>query len=210
MDANYIRVFDNCLDEDFCNYCIDFFENNPELYDTQDKSSQTFHTLLTQINITRNLQLEECQYIQNKLIEVGRLIVQDYIDNMPSPLMIRYTDLWEFFRIKRYLPNGEEGFGLHADNIRIKSAPRWLAFFWYLNDVDEGGRTIFSYDGENEIGAIEAKRGRCLVFPPLWTYPHIGEKPISGNKYIIGSYLHYWSSDEVRDAYGISKEEWTQ
>lgn len=202
MDANYIRVFDDCLDKDFCNRCIDFFENNPDLYAKQDKQSRTFPTLLTQINITRNYENnDECKYIHNKLIEVGRDLVSQYIELMPSPLMISNIDTWEFFRLKRYLPNGKEGFGLHADNIRLKSAPRWLAFFWYLNDVEEGGRTIFSYDGENEVGAVEAKQGRCLLFPPTWTYPHIGEKPLSGPKYIIGSYLHYWTAEEMKEAF---------
>jgi len=29
------------------------------------------------------------------------------------------------------------------------------------------------------------------MFPPLWTHPHAGLKPISNAKYIIGGYLHY-------------------
>lgn len=206
MDAKYIRVFDNCLDKEFCEFCIDTFEMNLNKTNTQDKGSYTFHTKLTQLNITKNYfenKDEDCEYIHNKLIEVGRLIVDDYLQNIPSPVHPAAIDNWETFRLKRYLPNGDEGFGLHGDCINLRSSPRWLAFFWYLNDVEEGGRTIFSYDGENEVGAIEAKRGRCLVFPPLWTYPHIGEKPISGKKYIIGSYLHYFTQDELKEAYNL-------
>ena len=206
MDAKYIRVFDNCLDKEFCEFCIDTFEMNLNKTNTQDKGSYTFHTKLTQLNITKNYfenKDEDCEYIHNKLIEVGRLIVDDYLQNIPSPVHPAAIDNWETFRLKRSLPNGDEGFGLHGDCINLRSSPRWLAFFWYLNDVEEGGRTIFSYDGENEVGAIEAKRGRCLVFPPLWTYPHIGEKPISGKKYIIGSYLHYFTQDELKEAYNL-------
>lgn len=206
MDANYIRVFDNCLDEEFCEFCIDTFNKNLEYTNTQDKNSKTFHTKLTQLSITRRFFEngdKDCEYIHNKLIQVGRVIVEDYIANLPSPVYPPAIDNWEPFRLKRYLPNGDEGFGLHGDCINLRSHPRWLAFFWYLNDVEEGGRTIFSYDGENELGAIDARRGRCLVFPPTWTYPHIGEKPISNEKYIIGSYLHLFTPEELREAYNL-------
>jgi hypothetical protein len=38
---------------------------------------------------------------------------------------------------------------------------------------------------------VQPKAGRLLMFPPLWTHPHIGMMPISNAKYIIGGYLHY-------------------
>lgn len=210
MDSNYIRVFDNCLSEEFCDRAIKAFHNQPKEHTVQDKGSYSFHTKLTQLDITKQYMdgNKECEYIHNHLIDVGRLIVDDYLDNLPSPVHPKAIDNWEPFRLKRYLPDGEEGFGLHGDCNSIGSSARWLAFFWYLNDVEEGGRTIFSYDGENEIGAIEAKRGRCLVFPPTWTYPHIGEKPISNEKYIIGSYLHHYTTDELLDSHENSIKKW--
>lgn len=206
MDSNYIRVFDNCLEEDFCNFCISTFNKSQEHFNTQDKPSETFHTKLTQLNITQQYLNNDpdCEIIHNKLIEVGRLIVEDYIMNLPSPVFPAAMDNWEQFRLKRYLPNGEEGFGLHGDCTNLRSSARWLAFFWYLNDVEEGGRTVFTYDGKREIGSVEAKMGRCLVFPPTWTYPHLGERPISNEKYIIGSYLHHYTTDELLDAYGAT------
>ena len=56
---------------------------------------------------------------------------------------------------------------------------------WYLNDVNEGGKTVFK-DIE-----IQPKQGTLIVFPPLWMYPHKGEPPTSGSKYIMSTYLHY-------------------
>lgn len=205
MDANYIRVFDDCLTEEFCNRAIEVFNKNERDHNVQDKPSLSFHTKLTQLNITQQYMSgdKECEYIHNTLIDVGRIIVDDYLTNIPSPVFPQAIDNWEQFRLKKYKPNGEDGFGLHGDCTNIGSSARWLAFFWYLNDVEEGGRTIFSYDGENEIGAVEAKQGRCLVFPPTWTYPHIGEKPISNEKYIIGSYLHHYTTDELLEAHGV-------
>ena len=56
----------------------------------------------------------------------------------------------------------------------------------YLNNNDGGNTTFPDYDIE-----IKPEAGKVLVFPPLWTFKHRGEKPINQPKYIIGSYLHY-------------------
>jgi len=59
--------------------------------------------------------------------------------------------------------------------------------FFYLNDVEEGGETYF----DTIDFTVQAKTGRLVIFPPLWTYPHSGRPPISDDKFIIGTYLHY-------------------
>ena len=60
--------------------------------------------------------------------------------------------------------------------------------FWYLNDVDEGGETIFTEPLDIKV---KPKAGRVLIFPPMWMYPHAGLAPKSNAKYIIGSYLNF-------------------
>ncbi len=193
MDGKYIQVYENTLDPEFCQELIDMFELNSDLYDKVDKAAVAGEkTYFNQIHITEQAKWwPEWQPYHDKLVEVGRKIVSDYISILPSPVYpAEYTDTWENFRIKRYMPGGYEGFGLHGDATHVKTRTRWLAFFWYLNDVEEGGTTTFLYNEDEVIGSVEAKQGRCLVFPPLWTYPHKGDPPMSGPKYIVGSYLH--------------------
>jgi hypothetical protein len=76
-------------------------------------------------------------------------------------------------------------FDTHVDVQDYASARRYLAFLWYLNDVEDGGKTVFTGL------TIAPKRGTLIVFPPLWMFPHKGEPPISGPKYILSGYLHY-------------------
>ena len=38
---------------------------------------------------------------------------------------------------------------------------------------------------------IQPKKGRLLMFPPNWSYPHIGEKVFDKPKYILGTYCEY-------------------
>jgi len=67
------------------------------------------------------------------------------------------------------------------------SARRFLVCFLYLNRPNSGGLTSFP----KLDYAVEPKVGRVLIFPPTWMYRHAGQPVISGEKYIMGTYLHY-------------------
>jgi len=61
-----------------------------------------------------------------------------------------------------------------------------------LNDVNEGGETVFQLNREVSPSIkVQPKTGKLLMFPPLWTHPHLALPPVSGPKYIVGGYLHY-------------------
>ena len=91
----------------------------------------------------------------------------------------------ERFRIKRYNVGVNEAFNTHVDSMNLLSCPRFISFLWYLNDVEEGGQTLFH--GKE----VKPKKGRLVIFPPLWLFPHMGTEPISNTKYIMSSYLTY-------------------
>ena len=100
---------------------------------------------------------------------------------------------YESIRIKRYLNNDYDRFDNHVDVRDYDTARRFLAFFIYLTDVEIGGETRFDMHKPGTFipYEIQPKRGRLLMFPPTWTYPHTGLKPISGKKYLLHSYCHY-------------------
>lgn len=101
----------------------------------------------------------------------------------------QYTS-FEKFRIRRY--DEDKGhYARHVDASDLASARRFLAFYFYLNDVEEGGETVFfNQTGEEEF-RIKPKRGTLIMFPPLWTMPHAGLAPKSAPKYMAGSFLHF-------------------
>ena len=80
----------------------------------------------------------------------------------------------------------EDEFGWHVDVNSRGSMHRWLGFFLYLSNNDEG-KTEFPY--QNTI--TDCKKGSMVVFPPMWPWFHRGTKPIKEPKYFMGSYLHY-------------------
>ena len=90
--------------------------------------------------------------------------------------------------------NDHDRFDAHVDVLNYETARRFLTFFIYLNDVDEGGETSFvnlNKEGTYIPLSVNPKRGRLLMFPPMWPWYHAGLKPLSGKKYLIQSYCHY-------------------
>ena len=62
---------------------------------------------------------------------------------------------------------------------------RSLAYTIYLNDVEEGGETEFL----NHSIRVKPKTGRIAIWPAGFPYVHRGNPPLSGEKYIMTSWL---------------------
>lgn len=88
--------------------------------------------------------------------------------------------------IQRYL-KGKGRYIYHNDfSINyVNKSYRAITYLWYLNDVDEGGETVFFGDFK-----IKPKTGTLIFFPASWCYPHTGKMPLSSNKYIITGWLY--------------------
>ena len=176
----YIRTYDNVISPELCDTLIEKFENNPEQYENQRQGEMSF----TQIHLMKHDEWSsDIQIIIKSLQKTVDKYKKDcnIIGNMwPGDVNI------EPLRMKRYLPNGTDQFGNHADVNSHESARRFLVFFLYIDDNKKGSTTFPQHD----ISA-ECKKGSCLVFPPLWPWLHAGEKPVDKPKYIVGSYLHY-------------------
>ena len=139
--------------------------------------------------------LNDWNSIENGMLEV----FQDYIIRYKTDCSIKNKQWpqsygYEAIRMKRYLPNDYDRFDPHVDVLNYETARRFLTFFIYLNDVDEGGETKFlnlNKEGTYIPLTVNPKRGRLLMFPPMWPWYHAGLKPLSGEKYLIQSYCHY-------------------
>jgi hypothetical protein len=165
-----------------CNELINIFRSNPQLHERYDNNAKPN---FTQLNFTANRNLEPV--VHDYLVGTSMNLLRDYREIVPE------TDYWpkkyafEEFRIKHYTDNGIDQFEWHVDSISLSTSKRFLAFFWYLNDVEEGGTTEFP----NIEMSIVPKQGRAFIFPPLWLYPHKGSLVKKGEKFLLSSYLHY-------------------
>ena len=169
----------NVLATNVCDYLINVYETNSSNHERVDKESKpTF----TQLNLNRyhpKIITNLCNYFS--------LALDLYKKDVLSARYLPEIKYLEEFRIKKYEVGGVDRFDEHVDVINHKSAKRCLAMLFYLNDVEEGGKTIFPII----IKSLLLLKGSVIIFPPTWEYPHLGEPPVSNPKYIMSSYLHY-------------------
>jgi len=180
--AHFVRIYDGNLDAALCGKLIQSFES---LTRFQTSNGAGVHAALhdsawTELNVTRMADEGFLGLFRLKLEQALTRYNSEIALSLPVPSTPSLADLI----LKRYQPGGRERFQVHFDSVH-EASNRYLVLLWYLNDVAEGGETEFP-----DLGLrVAARAGRLLVFPPYWMYQHAGLPPISGNKYILSTYL---------------------
>ena len=183
MIENFVKIYDNVIDEKSCKGLIEKFEISQDKYETINEKDEEDRISFKQLLL---VQSEEWKTVHDEMVK----LFQAYIEQYKKECNIS-TKMWpekygyETIRMKRYLANDYDRFDYHVDVKDYATARRFLAFFIYLNDVEEGGETEFLF------GRVQPKMGRLIMFPPMWPWFHAGRKPVSGTKYFIHSYCHY-------------------
>jgi hypothetical protein len=89
-------------------------------------------------------------------------------------------------KIQKTLPT--EGYHVwHIEHgcIPPQNLSRAFVFSIYLNDVKEGGETEFLHFSKR----VKPKTGRIVIWPAGFPYIHRGNPPLSGEKYILTSWM---------------------
>lgn len=174
---------DDALDHRVCDEMVSLFRTNPHLYERYDQNARPN---FTQLNLTKHQMIHPV--IHDYIMGMSFSLLNEYKSKLPDE-----TAYWpekyafEEFRIKHYQANGIDEFDTHVDAISNSTAKRFLVFFWYLNDVEEGGHTDFPLLNISNA----PKKGSVFMFPPMWLFPHRGCPVIKGEKFLLSSYLHY-------------------
>ena len=173
---DYITVYDDVITSKSCDDLVNFFEKNVEKSFKEEKKDKSF----------QELNLQYFPQYRDETNELFKSFVDKYQkdNNIPDSCWPSSYEL-ENTRFKKYLPNSNDRFDLHTDATIRETSTRFLAFFIYLTD-NESGHTSFP---TRDI-KIQPKKGKLLMFPPNFCYPHIGEKVTDKPKYIIGNYCH--------------------
>jgi len=189
MELNdLVKVYDNVLDHDTCKSWIEYFESSDKKEKLYDNGYPNWHHLWVdydypQENMVKKLEEYKDIYFRDIVKHFEHLTGYNHYPYMNG--IIWYIERW---KIKRYNPGLDEKFDTHIDNVSCDTSERFLSCIFYLNDVKEGGETVF------EHRKIQPKEGRLVLFPPMWMFPHAGNSPISNTKYIMSTYLRY---DEI-------------
>lgn len=192
----FVRVYDNALSDDFCDNSINKFENNKDLQLQGTTSKEPNNAILYKktheiqfINNQKHFK-EEDKYVCQQL----GLFLEKYAYELPIPRDNYYTMIGcndTGYQIQKYKKNNGYYYfraddkieTLMKDNKISKFSLRTLTFIFYLNDIDEGGETLFT------SFKIKPKKGRLLFFPATWDYIYADNIPKSDDKYIITGWI---------------------
>ena len=178
---NLVKTYDNTLDRLTCSNLIDKFEQFKNQHESFDENGMVF----TQLNMGKSPQIWSKEIEQ--FTEIFKNSFTTYLTDLEiSPQQMPSKYMWEPIRIKRYLPNDHDEFKPHVDVNSKQTSTRFLVFFIYLSDNEEGKTTFPKLDSY-----AKCKKGSLLMFPPMWPWLHAGTKPIKEAKYIMQTYLHY-------------------
>ena len=179
--SDYCVVVDNAIDPTLCDQTVQLFNEQKELHERYDNDRRPN---FTQYNFTRQMQDSE---LHGHIVNSAMPAIKYYRSKVPDANFFPPQFGFEEFRIKHYTNDGVDQFDTHVDSISMASSKRFLVFFWFLNDVEVGGETEFT----NLNMMVPAKKGRLVMFPPFWNFPHRGNAPVSNEKYLLSSYLNY-------------------
>ena len=179
---HYIRVYDQDLEAAFCQRMIESFHTLSRFHQVNGRSVRAGleDSAWTELNVTRMSDPPFLNFFRHKIDRTLAAYNRDVALPIPVPNSPQMSDLI----LKRYRPGHSERFQLHFDAVN-HLAHRYFVLLWYLNDVGEGGETRFP---QLDI-SIAPQAGRLLVFPPYWMFQHEGMPPVSGDKYILSTYL---------------------
>jgi hypothetical protein len=187
---NFIGVYDNYITKEECNKAI-------KLYEEQNK----FNNTLNRISFEKSsiLQKQDQQYFAgSNNIDVWWETLKSMMLNFDlawnhycqnTGARAAYSQDQKFFytclKIQKTLPT--EGYHVwhveHGKGFEIE--PRAFVFSIYLNDVEEGGETEFLHFSKR----VKPKTGRIVIWPAGFPYLHRGNPPLSGEKYILTSWM---------------------
>jgi len=186
---NFIGTYDNYITKEECDKAI-------KLYEDQSNFNRTINRV--QSEQSSILKKRDQQYFANSSnieiwwSELKSLIVNfdlawnHYIKNVGADdaydkVNFQYTSL----KIQKTLPT--EGYHVwHVEHGKgFENEARAFVFTVYLNDVEDGGETEFLHFSKR----VQPKTGRIVIWPAAFPYLHRGNPPLSGEKYILTSWM---------------------
>ena len=136
---NYVRIYNDVMTNEKCQYFVDKLEAHPEMQELQNNSQGKTLTMMNLMNSPDTPFKEDLNFLSNLFMEN----VEKYKkDCRIKPFQFPDKFGVEAFKIKRYLPNTTDEFPAHVDVRDRATARRFLVMFVYLTD---------NYAGQTEL-----------------------------------------------------------
>jgi prolyl 4-hydroxylase len=179
--TDFCRTYANNLSADICDELVAMYRAKPELHIHYDNGG---FPNMSQLNFTKNKHIHPA--LHDYMVNHALKCIDQYRKDVPETRFWPEKFAFEEFRIKHYREGGNDRFDEHIDSNDLISSKRFMIFFWYLTCC-EGGETVLT----NTNIHFWPMKGRLLMFPPFWMFPHEGRPVKEGEKFLLSSYMHY-------------------
>ena len=185
-NSDFFGIYDNALTKKECQILINQFENSPK----REGRSYSDGDLVVNEDQKKCIEVEDSGF-SNKTI-ISRIInerLRECIDKYKKeyPSIDEFIARWVIdnaYNFQKY-ETEEDGFKVwHTEAGGAPTARRVLAWMFYLNDAKSGTEFI-------NYPTVNAKMGRCVIWPAAWTHIHRGVVPNKGLKYIVTGWASY-------------------
>jgi hypothetical protein len=185
---NFIGVYDNYIPAEECDRVIKIFELSSKYKRTLNRKQFE--------NVNQITKKDEQFFAGPENLDLWWDEVKNVIFNFDiawhhylnaTGAQETYDDelIYGTIKIQKTLPT--EGYHVwhieHGKGFYLE--PRAFVFSVYLNDVEEGGETEFLHFSKR----VKPKKGRIVIWPAGFPYLHRGNPPLSGEKYILTSWM---------------------
>ena len=189
---NFIGVFDNVFNNEYCKSVIDHFENLNNFHKIKKRSEVLNQPAIEQQTDVYPLILEnDSTFISanDEILKEFNIKLQEcythYIKKYPVLDSMEKHRVNLDVKIQRTIPG--EGYHVwHCEHNGVANGKRLFLVILYLNEV-EGGETEFLYAHKR----VAPKTGRLMICPGGFTHTHRGNPPLNGVKYILNGWIEF-------------------
>ena len=183
--GEHILLFRGFFDQEFCNNCIDTFDQCENIGLTHDRNSSTLEIKDNAIGIVElsGSALPNTQHITGVINEE---IIPEFFKKYPIENNYNYVGLGGAKMQKTRTTEGYHVWHMEHQHT-IESKNTLLAWGLFLNNIEEGGELEFLYQSKR----VKPIQGDFVLWPAGFTHFHRGNPPLKENKYLYTGWIDY-------------------
>lgn len=189
---NFIRVYKNAYDIEYCKQLIDYFETAcaAGFGRTRLETENCPRTIKDDISVSVQAFMDKSLRLNNHFIvsKFFDLFFLNFYKQYVSEFSViqNPNQKHAIYSIKIQKTNPGGGYHVwHYENSDKTGSLRVCAFNLYLNTVEEGGETEFLYYGLR----VKPEQGDLVIWPVGFTHTHRGNPPLKETKYLLTGWV---------------------
>jgi hypothetical protein len=196
---DFIGIFHNVIPKNICDKIVNHYEqvqsmgmtvNRQELEQTRliDKDTDTYRLSSSPMSLEAPNEIVSSMdmYFVEEFKKAFWPCYHEYTKQYGILESIGKHGFRSAFKIQKTKPSS--GYHVwHCEHGSENTSSRLLLVIVYLNDVEDGGETEFLYQRKR----VKPTKGTMIIVPGAFTHTHRGNPPLTGDKYIMNTWLHF-------------------